>query len=115
MPKLLPLKYKNMKSESYETYLTKSLDSLDSNFVVKVYKTAGDHDKWSSFLKGTDLRIQLRWKKDVIDEFIVQKEFWYKSNREKEDRMHMRDHEHIHIDEIYRVYKLSNQRVKNAV
>lgn len=52
-----------MKSESYETYLTKSLDSLDSNFVVKVYKTAGDHDKWSSFLKGTDLRIQLRWKK----------------------------------------------------
>ena len=52
---------------------------------------------------------------DVIDEFIVQKEFWYKSNREKEDRMHMRDHAHIHIDEIYRVYKLSNQRVKNAV
>ena len=115
MPKLLPLKYKNMKSESYETYLTKSLDSLDSNFVVKVYKTAGDHDKWSSFLKGTDLRIQLRWKKDVIDEFIVKKEFWYKSNREKEDRMQIRDHSQIHIDEIYRVYKLSNQRVKNAV
>ena len=64
MPKILPEKYRNMKTESYETYLTKTLESLDSNFIVKVYKTAGDHDKWSSFLKGTDLRIQLRWKKD---------------------------------------------------
>jgi hypothetical protein len=115
MPKILPEKYRNMKTESYETYLTKTLESLDSNFIVKVYKTAGDHDKWSSFLKGTDLRIQLRWKKDVIDEFVVEKEFWYKSNREREDRMHMRDFAHVHIDEIKRVFVESNRKKKNAV
>jgi len=102
-----------MKSESYETYLTKSLESLDSNFNVKVYKTAGDHDKWSSFERGTDLRIQMRWKKEVIDEFVVEKQFWYKSNRDKEDRMFMRDHAHVHYDELHRVYKLSNDRKKN--
>jgi len=104
MPKILPQKYRNLKSESYERYLTKELESLDSNFVVKTYKTAGDVEKWSSFQKGEDLRIQIRWKKEVIDEFVVEKSFWLTSNKDREDQKYMRDFAHIHLDEIKKCY-----------
>ena len=113
MPKILPPKYRNLKSESYERYLTKELESLNSNFIVKTYKTAGDAEKWSSFQKGEDLRIQIRWKKDVIDEFIVDKSFWLTSNRDRDDQKYMRDFAHIHLDPIKKAYSHPKKKGKD--
>ena len=42
------------------------------------------------FERGMDLRVQIYWKKESRYEFIVEKAFFYQSNRNKEDREYMR-------------------------
>jgi len=76
-------------TDSYEKYLTKGLVSLSEHLSLKVYKTCPVETN-PIFSRGQDLRIQLRWKKDSIHEFFVDKSFWYVSNKDKEDKHYMR-------------------------
>ena len=45
---------------------------------------------WEGFESGIDLRIQIRWEDRQIFEFLVEKNFWYQLNSNKEDRKYMR-------------------------
>ena len=42
------------------------------------------------FERGKDLRVQIYWKKESEYEFIIERTFFYQSNRNKEDREWMR-------------------------
>ena len=76
-------------TDSYEKYLTKGLVALSEHLSLKVYKTCPVETN-PVFSRGEDLRIQLRWKKDPIHEFFVDKTFWYVSNKDKDDKKYMR-------------------------
>ena len=88
-------------TESYEKYLTRGLVSLSEHLNLKVYKTCPIETN-PLFSRGQDLRIQLRWKKEPIHEFFVDKSFWYASNKDKDDKTYMRsiaDRKLIMLDE----------------
>tara|TARA_R110000824_G_scaffold93297_1_gene225759 strand:- start:242 stop:637 length:396 start_codon:yes stop_codon:yes gene_type:complete len=74
---------------SYESYLKDQLGTISNKFKVKVYKRAGS-EMWEGFESGIDLRIQIRWEDRQIFEFLVEKNFWYQLNSNKEDRKYMR-------------------------
>ena len=76
-------------TDSYEKYLTKGLVALSQHLSLKVYKTCPVETN-PIFSRGEDLRIQLRWKKDPIHEFFVDKTFSYVSNKDKDDKKYMR-------------------------
>ena len=78
-----------LSNASYEQHLKDGLESLSKNFNIKVYRLAPKED-WPRFQRGIDLRIQIRWKKDCIWEFVVEKQFWHQRNTNKEDRKYMR-------------------------
>ena len=79
----------SLSNSSYEEYLKDQLMLLSKNFAVKTYKRANE-DEWHGFTKGTDLRIQIQWKKEPIFEFVIEKPFWHQRNLNKEDRIYMR-------------------------
>ena len=81
----------NMNNSSYSDYLTNGLESLSKNFNIKTYKLASQ-EEWLGFERGRDLRIQIRWNKDCIWEWITEKTFWFQRNTNKEDRVWMRSH-----------------------
>ena len=74
---------------SYEKYLTEGLSMLHKNLSLRVYKLAPKKD-YPIFIRGSDLRINIFWKKKPIYEFIVDLPFWYKINGNNDDRKHMR-------------------------
>ena len=77
-----------LNSDSYETYLKKGLAQISDRLSLRVYKTDKEN---IIFIQGEDLRVQIRWDKvRVLDTFIVEKKFWYTSNKERADRVHMR-------------------------
>ena len=76
---------------SYEKYLKMGLEQMSSNLTVRTYKLAPKVD-YPIFERGRDLRVQVFWKKESKYEFIVEKTFWYQSNRNKDDREWMRAH-----------------------
>jgi hypothetical protein len=84
------------------------LSILNSKLSVKTYKRAPKKE-YPIFERGTDLRIQIRWDKTVIYEFVVESIFWNKTNSNKEDRKHMRSWADIKLkkvkDALYRVKK----------
>tara|TARA_R110000824_G_scaffold147614_6_gene317124 strand:- start:116 stop:538 length:423 start_codon:yes stop_codon:yes gene_type:complete len=76
-------------SVSYEQYLNQALSLISSKISIRVYKLA-PKDEYPFFERGKDLRVQLYWNKKSIYEFILEKRFFYQSNRNKEDRRWMR-------------------------
>lgn len=77
-----------MTTESYEKYLTKEMAQISDRLSLKIYKTDKENP---CFIQGEDLRIQIRWDKTrILYTFIVEKSFWYVSNKDKEDQKHMR-------------------------
>tara|TARA_Y100000034_G_scaffold106516_1_gene135293 strand:- start:1462 stop:1770 length:309 start_codon:yes stop_codon:yes gene_type:complete len=80
---------RNLSNSSYEEYMKDQLMLLSSKFAIKSYKRA-DLGNWFLFERGKDIRVQIQWKKNSVHEFIVEKEFWYMKNTNKEDRQYMR-------------------------
>ena len=74
---------------SYEKYLRSALELLSSNLSIRIYKLA-PRDEYPTFERGIDVRVQIYWKKESKFEFIIEKSFFYQSNRNKEDREYMR-------------------------
>ena len=66
-----------------------AFDLISPNLSLRVYKLAPPKD-YPMFKRGVDLRVQIYWKKESKYEFIVEKIFFYQSNRNKEDRNYMR-------------------------
>jgi len=78
----------SMTNESYEKYLKREMTNISDKLSLRIYKTDKEN---LAFIPGTDLRIQIRWDKvRVLDTFIVEKSFWYTSNKTKEDKRWMR-------------------------
>ena len=75
---------------SYESYMKQALSLISPNLSIRVYKLAPKAD-YPFFQRGIDLRVHVYWKKDFKYEFIVEKAFWYQSNRNKDDRAWMRN------------------------
>ena len=78
-----------LNNSSYFDYMKHQLALLSSGFVVKVYKRA-DLNDWRGFLRGQDFRIQIQFKKKCLFEFVVEQNFCYQRNTNKEDRTYMR-------------------------
>ena len=74
---------------SYEDYIKDQLAVMSPGFTVKAYKRA-DKEEWAAFINGTDLRIQIQFKKKSLFEFLVESSFWHQRNSNKEDRVYMR-------------------------
>ena len=81
---------------SYEKYIKAGLENISKNLSVRTYKLAPKAD-YPFFERGTDLRVQIYWKKESKYEFIVEQAFWYRSNTNKEDRSWMRSHADCHL------------------
>ena len=79
-----------LSNASYDQYLEDGLENLSRHFNIKAYKRASKENQ-PYFQRGVDLRIQIRWKQDCIWEFLIEKQFWYQRNTNKEDRRHMRN------------------------
>ena len=84
---------------SYEQYLKAAFSIISDNLTIRTYKLAPKND-YPMFERGKDLRVQFYWDKKRVYEFIVDKMFFYMSNRNKEDRQWMRNHAKIHIDKV---------------
>ena len=93
---LLDTNMTKMNNLSYEKYLESSLHFISNNFTVKTYKLA-NKEIWSIFDRKVDCRVQIRWCDEEIHEFILEKSFWYQSNRNNEDRLWMRAYADQHI------------------
>tara|TARA_R100000458_G_C8221645_1_gene205815 strand:- start:360 stop:698 length:339 start_codon:yes stop_codon:yes gene_type:complete len=76
-------------SMSYEKYLKTALELISPNLSVRTYKLAPKSD-YPIFERGKDLRVHIYWKKESKYEFIVEKTFFYQSNKNKDDREYMR-------------------------
>jgi len=87
-------------SLSYESYMKQALSLISPNLSIRVYKLA-PRDEYPQFERGTDLRVQVYWKTESKYEFIIERAFWYQSNRNKEDRQWMRSH----ADEKIKMFK----------
>ena len=110
--KIIPDRYRNLAySSSYEKYMKDQLALLSPNLLIKEYKLAPKED-FPTFERGTDIRIQIRWKKKILNEFIIEKSFWYQSNRNKEDRMWMRDFAHAKLDPLKVIYLKAQAQIK---
>ena len=98
---------------SYEKYLKSGLEILSKNFSVRVYKLA-PKEEYPSFLRGTDLRVRLFWKKEYIEgsEFIIEQAFWYQSNKNKEDRAYMRSWADIKLKACYDAVERGKEAAK---
>jgi len=81
---------------SYESYLKAGLDNISPNLSVRVYKLAPKMD-YPFFERGKDLRVQIFWNKETKHEFIVERIFFYQSNRNKDDRAWMRTHADVRL------------------
>lgn len=84
---------------SYDQYLKAAFSILSDNLTIRTYKLAPQND-YPIFERGVDLRVQFYWDKKRVYEFIVDKVFYYMSNRNKEDRQWMRHHADVHINKV---------------
>ena len=84
---------------SYEQYLKSGFDLLSDRLSLRVYKLA-PKSEYGLFQRGLDLRVQFYLDKKRIYEFIVDKAFFYQSNRNKEDRKWMRSFADIHLNKV---------------
>tara|TARA_R100000008_G_C3529453_1_gene138438 strand:- start:197 stop:613 length:417 start_codon:yes stop_codon:yes gene_type:complete len=109
--KIIPDKHRNLTSSSYEKYMKDQLALLSPNLVIKEYKLAPKED-YPTFERGKDMRIQIRWKKNILLEFIIEKSFWLQSNRTKEDRLWMRDFAHSKLDPLKVLYFKAQEKSK---
>jgi len=75
---------------SYEKYLKMALSMLSPHLSVRTYKLAPKND-YPCFERGKDLRVQVYWKKESKYEFVIEQNFFYQSNTNKEDRQYMRN------------------------
>jgi hypothetical protein len=85
---------------SYEQYLKGGLGIINENLSVRVYKIGTKKD-YPLFERGKDVRVQIYWKTESKYEFLVEKTFFYQSNRNKEDRSWMRNHADTHLEIFY--------------
>lgn len=74
---------------SYEKYLKAAFEIISPNLSLRIYKLA-PQEEYPFFERGMDLRVRIYWKKESVYEFIIEKSFFYQSNRNKEDRQYMR-------------------------
>jgi len=97
---------------SYEKYLREGLNIISPRLSIRVYKTAQQKD-YPLFTKGNDLRVQIYWDKESKYEFIIDKSFWYNSNKNKEDRRWMRGYADIHLRKFYDAVKKGKEDSSN--
>jgi len=86
-----------MNNSSYKDYITNGLESLSKNFTVKTYKLA-NQEEWHAFERNKDIRVQICWKGECIWEWILEKNFWFQRNTNKEDRVYMRKHADLKLN-----------------
>tara|TARA_R100000315_G_C5103483_1_gene59267 strand:+ start:39 stop:389 length:351 start_codon:yes stop_codon:yes gene_type:complete len=84
---------------SYEQYLKSGFSLLTDRLSLRVYKLAPKAE-YGIFQRGLDLRVQFYLDKKRIYEFVVDKAFFYQSNRNKEDRKWMRSFADIHLNKV---------------
>jgi hypothetical protein len=85
----------------YETYVKQALEIMSDKFQVRTYKLAPAED-YPQFMRGKDLRVQIWFDKKYLGyEFLVEIPFWLQSNRNKEDRLYMRQTANAHLRYIH--------------
>ena len=85
---------------SYEQYLKNGLSIINENLSVRIYKIAPKKE-YPAFERDRDVRVQIYWKTESKYEFLIEKVFFYQSNRNKEDRRYMRKHADTHLEILY--------------
>lgn len=86
---------------SYEDYMKAALEIMSKRFQIRTYKLANEDD-YPGFLRGRDLRIQVWFDKKYTGyELIIEVPFWLQSNRNKEDRLYMRQAANVHLKTIH--------------
>ena len=95
---------------SYEKYVKAALEIMSKRFDVRTYKLAPKED-YPSFIRGKDLRVQIWFDKKFLGyEFLVEYAFWVQSNRNKEERMYMREHANQHLKPIHDAVLLAKSK-----
>jgi len=84
---------------SYEQYLKSGFSLLSDRLSLRIYKLAPPKE-YGIFQRGLDLRVQFYLDKKRIYELIVDKVFFYQSNRNKEDRKWMRSFADVHLNKV---------------
>ena len=104
-------KYKN--NLSYEKYMDHGLNGIHSNLGLGVYKRAGsDLSLKYTFDKELDYRVVIKWKKEPIYQFIVDRQFWHMSNRNDDDKKHMRRWADEKLEMIADAVKRGKEKIK---
>ena len=86
---------------SYEAYIKAALEIMSGRFQIRTYKLATGED-YPGFIRGKDLRIQVWFDKKYTGyELIIEVPFWLQSNRNKEDRLYMRQAANVHLKTIH--------------
>ena len=102
---------------SYEKYIKNGLETISRHFSIRTYKLA-PKEEYPHFIRGKDLRVQIYWKKESKYEFLIEQNFWYQSNRNKEDRQYMRQLANIHLksahDAFLKAKELHLEKEKKA-
>ncbi|MAG28195.1 hypothetical protein CMI47_21945 [Candidatus Pacearchaeota archaeon] len=93
---------------SYDKYLKHELSTISENFSIRQYKLA-PKEEYPFFERGRDIRVRLFWKDEPIYEFLVEKTFFFQSNRNDDDRKYMRLCASSKIEMIKEAYKKSNK------
>ena len=97
---------------SYETYVKQALEIMSKRFQVRTYKLAPAED-YPQFMRGKDLRVQIWFDKKYLGyEFLVEIAFWMQSNRNKEDRLFMRQAANAHLRYIHEQVEIQKVKFK---
>ena len=95
----------------YETYVKQALEIMSNKFQVRTYKLAPAED-YPQFMRGKDLRVQIWFDKKYLGyEFLVEIPFWLQSNRNKEDRLYMRQAANAHLRYIHEEVEKAKAKV----
>ena len=96
---------------SYEKYLKAGLENISSKLSVRVYKLAPKAE-YPMFERGKDLRVRVFWKNEFKYEFLIEKTFFYQSNRNKEDRTWMRNWANPKLKMFHDAVELGKKKIK---
>ena len=97
---------------SYEIYVKQALEIMSKRFQVRTYKLA-PAEEYPQFMRGKDLRVQIWFDKKYLGyEFLVEVAFWMQSNRNKEDRLFMRQAANAHLRYIHEQVEIQKAKFK---
>ena len=110
--------FKTVKTNlSYEEYIKSNLEIISPQLSVKTYKLGTEDLPIRS--KGKDLHVAFVWtkhnQKEIIAQFLIEKNFWVMRNTNDQDREWMRLHADIWLDKFREMMKDVRPKIKKEV